>query len=934
MRDGFDEKVRCVSEANDYVQEHTKDLDKDIVKGEKAKKTTFEVTGGRIKLTKAQVMELYCLNKRDQARMHLYNGGIRTKEAADPVKVTEADVKKITDTLSTTERRVADALQLFMAKNCAEWGNQTSMTLYGRRKFGEKNYYPITVDKNTTKTMQTEEGQGENLWAILNMGMTKSLKENANNALMIGDIFDTFSNHVDSMSTYRAFAAPIADMLRWYNYSGVKTMLERKLGAKSRDYIPTLIRDLNGQNKAGYSPGFLEAMTQRSKSSSVGANISVAIQQPTAIARAADMMSPKYIAEGVTLSKRQMKESVQLAQKYCQIAKWKSMGFYETHMGKGLRDTMFGGDTRQGLVEMSMALAGKADEITWGALWRACEKETQATMKELQVGSEAYYQHVGKRLSEIIDYTQVVDTPLHRSQLMRSKNYGSQMITAFMSEPTKTYNMLYAAISQYAENRRDPVARAKVGRMMLVYTVSATLTAVAKSAWEAVRDDEEEEWLEKFRKALLGDYEDAETVGDYLKEGLSSNLIGGLNPLGMLPLANDILDMMQGYDPSRMDMQAIQKLIDVFYQIGKAFRGESTWSAWKWIRSIASPLSYGTGLPAENFIREIYSIYNTVSMALGGDPLPMQTEAATADIAYDNMYDALLDGNQKKWKRIEGKIKAWEKPKSNSDIDGGIGKLLAEDDERIAKAWEAKAAGKASEVQRIRQEMVNELAKSGVLGTERLGEIVDKAINTYGNKVTPKEEKPVDTEEPLKVNMYATKDAANAVRGIADGTTSLADAKAIMSELVADSEAEDPATEVRGNVLGIVKKDYVEAVKNGDTKKANSLGKAMKDALNVTNVEMNGWMKESYREDLKSAVDTGNTTSAQKAVTKMRAYGADDYSIKRSLDNRYADLYEQAVKSGNRTKANQIKRTLMSLGLKYKDGGPMYKDSTFEGWLK
>ena len=45
-------------------------------------------------------------------------------------------------------------------------------------------------------------------------------------------------------------------------------------------------------------------------------------------------------------------------------------------------------------------------------------------------------------LSEIVDQTQVVDSVLHRSQIMRSQDKLVQMATAFMAEPTKSYNLL------------------------------------------------------------------------------------------------------------------------------------------------------------------------------------------------------------------------------------------------------------------------------------------------------------------------------------------------------------------------------------------------------------------------------------------------------------------------------------------------------------
>lgn len=922
LRDGFDVKVRCISEANDYVQKNVQGIDKNALKGKKAKKATYKVTGGEIELTKAQVMELYCLSKREAAAKHLYNGGITTDDHVKMAKVTEADVQNIAGTLTETERKVADALQRFLEKECAKWGNETSNRMYGYSKYGEEHYYPMRVDDGSIDTKVTEKGQTENLWALVHPGFSKELSDKANQPLRIGDIFDTFSRHVDSMSNYRAYAAPIADLLRWYNWKpygeqGIKTMLTQKFGVNGREFIPTLIRDLNGQNKAGYTPGIMESMTRNAKAAAVGANIRVVIQQPTAIARAAAMMSPKYIAEGAAMTPKRMKRCGELAKQYCPIAKWKSMGYYETHMGKGLRNLMFGGqDLLNEASDFFMKPAGWADEMTWAALWNACEKETKAMHPELS--GEALYKETGKRLGEIIDYTQVVDTPFHRSQLMRSKNTGVQMATAFMSEPTKTYNMLQAAVARWAENRRDPVANRQLGRTLLVFVATGVLNAAAQSVIDAIRDDDdEEELLEKYMQAFGG------------------NVIDNVNPLQIVPYVSDIVSIVQGYEPSRMDMQMVQKVYEIVGELSSIMKGEgSKWSVHKWNRKVLSAVSYATGVPLENLYRDGTSLYNTAVMQFDRKPLSNLHETATTTIAYENMYDALMKGNQKTWSRIEGKLKGnAESPKSNSDIDTGIGKLLSEDDERIAQAWEAKEAGKANEVSRIRKEMVSELAEGGILGTTRLNEIVDKAINTYGNKVSPKEEEPFDTEKQLKVRMYTQDDMVKAVRGVADGTVSLTDAKAIMSEVVADSEAKDPEKSVRSNVLGEVKKDYLAAVKGGNTKKATALGNVMQNLLGAQKADMDKWVTDSYAEDLRTAVDSYSASKAKTVMAKLRARGLDDYDIKDRLQ-KYRQLYIDAMKRGDRTTANKIKSTLMGLGLTYKDGDPMYTESTFTGWMQ
>ena len=132
LRDGFDTKMRDTRLAQEYMEKLKKKLEiggKEIQEwtGNKAKRQTFQVSGGEISLTPAQVMSLYELNKRPQAREHLYNQlrGIRTQgverevtvkgkklfkvvEANVPVAVTPSDVKAITDTLTPKQKALAD----------------------------------------------------------------------------------------------------------------------------------------------------------------------------------------------------------------------------------------------------------------------------------------------------------------------------------------------------------------------------------------------------------------------------------------------------------------------------------------------------------------------------------------------------------------------------------------------------------------------------------------------------------------------------------------------------------------------------------------------------------------------------------------------------------------------------------------------------------
>ncbi len=79
---------------------------------------TFQVEGGELTLTTAQLMDLYELSKRKQAQDHLYRGGIvqpevrsaRIRAGTDGVRVTPGDVADMLSVLTDEQRQAADAL--------------------------------------------------------------------------------------------------------------------------------------------------------------------------------------------------------------------------------------------------------------------------------------------------------------------------------------------------------------------------------------------------------------------------------------------------------------------------------------------------------------------------------------------------------------------------------------------------------------------------------------------------------------------------------------------------------------------------------------------------------------------------------------------------------------------------------------------------------
>lgn len=630
LRNGLDKKTEKLRSAQEYVDDI---VDKYGIKpkelrewtGSNAKTQHFKTSRGEIDLTVAQVMSLYELNKRSQARGHMYdrNGGIKQapvvgkaklegttytpaqiKKNYRPVKVTAADVETITKTLTPAQRALADGLQQFMGDQCAAWGNEVTMDMYGYEKFTAKNYFPISTDKNYVATRQGDAGNKAS--TIKNMGITKSTTPYANNPLIIEDIFDVFSRQVDNMSTYNAYVIPLSDLNKVYNYkdtrgmtefgSSIKEEIERTVGKQGNDYIVKLVSDINGTVNKDKS--IASQLVSNMKAASVAGNLRVAAQQPTAYIRASMEINPKYLARGATTITR--KGQWDLICKYAPIAQWKDWGFYRMDTSRQMKDIMFNTDsTKQRFVNATMILAEKGDQLAWNRLWRACEYECMDQHPDLKEGTEEFYERVGKRFSEVVDKTQVVDSILHRTQIMRSQSEINQLATSFMAEPLKTYDMLYRAATDVKTKKEGSKSRAV--RAATVFVLTGVATSIAASAVDMLRDDDR----------------DKNSKEKYI-DSLKSNIFDNLNLLNNIPWVKEIPSIIAGYTPTRADLSGFEDMIYAWNQIKKLKDGTSKYTPQYVAVYTAQMASKLTGIPIKSLTRDMGAVIDSIFDSAGG----------------------------------------------------------------------------------------------------------------------------------------------------------------------------------------------------------------------------------------------------------------------------------------------------------------------------
>ena len=633
-----------------------------------------------VTLTTAQLMSLYCLSRRKQAMGHLMGGGIRiasidiaeeiesarAAEEGKPVRekkkkkkdvdqaehylLTQGELGKLLSLLTPEQVQAAKAMQRYMTEQGSAWGNEVSMRRFGYRAFTEENYFPIETDSQD-RPAKTDSKEGS-LYRLLNLSAVKPLTEGANNAIMVRSIFDVFANHMADMAKYNALALPVLDAQKWYNYKDssknkdngqvrtrtVQREMTRAWGNGANNYVVTFLKDINGVKENGArGEGMATKAISKYKRAAVAANLRVAMLQPTSYVRASAVIDHKYLAKALTKKVITKAEGQEMLQ-YSGIALWKEMGFFDTDVGRSIRDQIKGkGSKIEDLVDKSMAAAEAGDKITWERLWLACKLEVE---EKRHLTGEELMEATAERFREVIYRTQVVDSTMTRSHMMRDGGTFSKIATSFMSEPTVSYNLLMNSTLDTLQDAQSMGMQKAVkknwrqlGRAYQAYILTGTVSAIAMALADALRDWDDDSFLEKFWKAFWG--EKPETVRDQvlnLMLGLEGNLAGELNPLSKIPLIRDVTNTFAGFSTDRMDMAAwsnLYSLLGIWEETIGLWTGSldkatkttyyGNMTTYNKIYKTAQVVSQFTGLPISATMREIVTMWNsTVGLAYPG----------------------------------------------------------------------------------------------------------------------------------------------------------------------------------------------------------------------------------------------------------------------------------------------------------------------------
>lgn len=454
----------------------------------------------------------------------------------------------------------------YMSSTVADWGNEVTLRQLGVRKFGEKHYFPFQVD-NQNLSSGIEQGNndpnstGQNQQAsVLRPGFGHRVLQKAWRGVVIDDFNTVCMNHIANMITYSTFSESVGSMQALLNQdvvlgegdnaitTKVKALFVQKYGQTKYNYLTRYLQDMNGGMRVEDDYGKIsQRLLSTAKAAAVVGSGSVAMQQPLSYIRAGYMINPKYLGQALFTGHADgFKNAFEEAKAYSGVAQIKDTGKFDIGFSAGNADWLNGHDSdltkwmkfrdgalrlmgkegfkgfRDQLNSIGGFLPGKMDAITWGRMWEAVKLEQAKAHPGMDVHSEEFLRDiVAPRFNDVMMATQVYDTTMTRSQLMRDKHVAAQTLGAFKAEPTLTACMLIDAAKQGPK---------RAATATVLFLMSAVAQAAVKGLWGAGRkDDDDKTFWEKFLSSFFG------------------NLSDEVNPVKLIPGAADIWDAVANF---------------------------------------------------------------------------------------------------------------------------------------------------------------------------------------------------------------------------------------------------------------------------------------------------------------------------------------------------------------------------------------------------
>lgn len=590
---------------------------------------TISLGGQKVNITIGNVMELYAIWRREltenpEMSSHIEKGGVFFENNANQEgwirrdytqqkarRLSDMEIMDLYNSLTQEQKNFLDKVVSYLSNDMSALGNEASMRMYGIEKYKESYYFPMKIWDGVRSARSDKGITGTDENRAAHKSWSKRRINKAKNPLVIGDFMTDAVNHIVEMINYNTMAPAIENINKVLNLQlpeiaedgeedmrNIRIMFQEAYGRDALNYLETLLKDMNGGVTQDQRKTLRDILLSTFKKNAVAGSLSVAAQQPLSYIRAAMMINPVYLAEG--LGKDYLKGAYKELLKYSGVAVLKQAGKFDMNFGSSAKEYITP-EAKQGKLrtavnwigEKSTALPEKMDAWTWTRMWVAVKAEQHAQHKNMDVKSDEFLKICADRFNEIMRRTQVYDSVLVKSANMRSTNTGMKIITSFMAEPTLSLNVLADAWV----NIKEKGGKVNAAKALATFMLSAAAQAGAKAFFSTGRSPDKKKTGKE----------------NYLYK-LAYNLISEANPVALIPGYSAIIDTLINGELTDNSMSVIAKAKTAADNLLKLMQGGEDMNLYRTLEdSLGQLVQIASNVPAKNIMRDFRAMVNIFS---------------------------------------------------------------------------------------------------------------------------------------------------------------------------------------------------------------------------------------------------------------------------------------------------------------------------------
>lgn len=560
-------------------------------------------------------------------REYYHRGDLANADAKGTrVKLRPEIVRAIVKDCTPQERAFASLLEKYYDGFSKEKINEVSMLIDGFERAGGDHYYGIKVSR---KFLASLPEQIQKNMALESIGSIVNERVHAGNPIILEDASKALTDHIDLISKYYGFTAPIRDFNAVMNYTfhggmnengvtnpyagSIKEALQDKWGAGAQKYIDDLLADLqqsSGINETAAQ--FMAKLRGNLAGASLMFNPAVALSQTASLPGAMQTLG----IDGVAASLKPAKVDMGLIEKYSPVLWYRNQGNSTQELG----DYM----ARQGLegkLPFFFNWIQKMDAWTIRRLWAGAEyrvsKDTDlapGSKAEIDAGTDPYYQEVARVFQRAVYDTQPNYSEMQRPAILRSKSDLTKMLTMYKTVPLQYYNMMYEAAGRLKADKarfeQDGSAENKANlaksRSFAAKTFAGVLGAnvvyvVMKAAIKALLGGKDKKYKDE-----EGDWDAGKifgSLGKDLAETYAGSVIFGSELMSSMEKLYNAATTGSYSRYGGLEISALSAVEDTLgsiYNLAKELHDQDLTGGLGAIKELAKQISMDLGVPANN----------------------------------------------------------------------------------------------------------------------------------------------------------------------------------------------------------------------------------------------------------------------------------------------------------------------------------------------